>query len=367
MTLSKNNKKSFHKRIRQLRRVMEEDRLDGFLITHLPNVRYLAGFTGSSGSLIVEPGSTCFISDSRYREQAAREVQADDILILDGGGPTSRIAEFVKEKKYQRLGFESRSFSYWQYEQLGRALPKKCSLVPETDRVETLRQVKDEGEIQLMKQAARIGDKAFRETLKEVRQGMTELELAALLRFHLEKNGGSKPSFDAIVKFGPGSSIIHGQPGKAKLKRGQLILFDFGTTYQGYCSDMTRTVAFGKVEDEIRQAYQAVLTAQKKAVAAVRAGRKTDRIDAVARDGLKEAGWGEYFSHGTGHSLGLEIHEDPRLSMYCSEPLKANMVVTVEPGVYLPGRFGIRIEDMVRVTAQGPEVLTKTPKKWVEV
>jgi len=355
----------YSSRVKRLRRLMKSGRVEAFLVTELTNVRYLSGFTGSSGSLLVQPNRVVFISDSRYEEQAGREVAADEISILIGGDLTGRILKYVKRLKLKRLGVESRSLSHWQYRALEDTLGSNCRIAPIEDWVESLRRVKDPVELKRMSKAARIGDRAFKKVLCEIREGMTELELSRLLRNALETFGGGKQSFDAIVLFGGRASIIHGQPGKARLKKGQLILMDFGTTYQGYCSDMTRTVAFGQPSAEVRNAYEALRRAQRETVRAVRAGRKCSAVDAVARRSLESAGCGELFIHATGHSLGLDIHESPRLSDQSSDVLRPDMVITIEPGVYRPGKFGIRIEDMVRVTKDDAELLTRSPRRLV--
>jgi len=352
----------FHHRIRRLRRLMKTDGLDAFLVTHLANVRYLVGFTGSSGGLLVQPRRTMFISDNRYREQAGREVVCDEIHILEGVDLISHIAALVKKLHLKRLGIEGKTLSVWQFFTLEEAMERSCRILPTEDWIESLRQMKDAQELKLLKKAARIGDRAFRKILSEVRAGISEAQLARRLRLALEEFGGEKPSFDPIVLFGGRASLIHGKPGGAKLRRGQVILMDFGTVYRGYCSDMTRTVAFGEPGEEIRAAYQAVQRAQAEARRAVKAGRKTDQIDAVARRRLEQLGYGEEFIHATGHSLGLEIHEDPRLSEQTSERLRPGMVVTIEPGVYRAGKYGIRIEDMVHVTRDGGETLTHTAR-----
>ena len=344
---------------------MKTQKLDAFLVTQLSNVRYLSGFTGTTGYLFILPRKTLFITDNRYREQAEKEVVCDEICVLTSTSLSSQVVDFVKQWKLKQLGVEGKDLSYWQYLTLQGAMPKNSRLVPCEDWIESLRQIKDELEIKLMKKAARIGDRAWSIVLKQIREGMSELDLFYLLRNALEDCGGGKLSFDAIIKFGGRCSIIHGKPGRAKLKKGQLILMDFGTTYQGYCSDMTRTVAFGEPGEKIRQAYQAVQMAQRKAAFAVRAGKRTNEIDAVARECLKQSGYGDLFLHATGHSLGIDIHEEPRVSDQSSVLLRENMVITIEPGVYQAGKFGIRIEDMVRVTPDGPDILTKSTRKLV--
>ncbi len=355
----------FHNRVKRLRRMMRVEGLDALLITKLANVRYLAGFTGSSGCLLAQPHRTAFISDNRYREQAAREVVSDEIHILTGDDLTARIVAFVKELKLKRLGIESKDLSLWQYLSLEEVLDRGCRLVPVEDWVESLRQIKDEQELGLLKKAAHISDRAFRKTLGCIREGMSELELSRLLRNALEEFGGSKNSFDPIVLFGGRASLIHGQPGNTRLKKGQLILMDFGTVYRGYCSDMTRTVALGEPGDEVRSACRAVRRAQREARQAVKSGKRLDQIDAVARGRLEQLGYGEEFIHATGHGLGLEIHEDPKVSEQCSEPLRPDMIITIEPGVYRAGKYGVRIEDMVRVTRDGSETLTRSPRQLI--
>ena len=357
----------FKKRVKRLRQMIRKSKIDGFFATNLSCVRYLCGFSGTTGYLLVLPRKTIFITDNRYREQAALEVVCDEILILTQYSLNTVLDQLTKDFQITRLGVESKGMNHWQFMTLKEAVGKHCKLMACVDWVEMLRFEKDELELKLMRKAARIGDSAFKKVLGLIREGMTELDLYYALRNATEEFGGGKMSFDAIVLFGPRSSIIHGQPSKAKLKKGQLILMDFGTTYQGYCSDMTRTVAFGDPGKEIRKAYQAVQQAQRKAALAVKAGRHTAKIDAIARGTLTEAGYGDLFLHSTGHSLGLDIHEDPRLSEQSTTVLKENMVVTVEPGIYLPGEFGIRIEDMVCATQDGPDILTRSKRNLIVV
>lgn len=362
MTSKKEISHFFTSRIRALRRMMAKESLDAMLVTYLPNVRYLCNFTGSSGALVVEPDRVIFFSDNRYREQAAAEVFCDDSSIVSGGALSEPILDYLNSSKARRIGFESNTMAYGVYIRLESGLKSRARLVLTEDWVEQLRQTKDSREITLMKKAASIGARALKQTLSEVREGITEIELSRILRDRLEACGGEKLSFDSIVLFGGRTSLIHGKPGNAKLKWGDPILFDFGTTYEGYCSDMTRTVCFGPPSDEVREAYRAVERAQREARQAVAPGRTGKQIDAAARDCLESLGYGDEFSHSTGHSLGLEIHESPRLSDRSKTRLRQGMVVTVEPGVYRPGRYGIRIEDMVVVTKSGSECLTRYPR-----
>lgn len=357
------DRKFFLNRIRNVRRMMRAEKLDALLITRLSNVRYLCNFTGSSGCLLIHPDKTIFLSDNRYREQASREVICDEIQILSGVDMTSRIVSYVRALKLKQLGVESRNLTFWQYMCLEEVMDRGCRIIPTEEWIESLRPIKDALELRALRRAARIADRAFKKILGLITEGMTELELSRLLRDALEEYGGRKLSFDPIVLFGGRTSLIHGQPNHVRLKKGQLVLMDFGTVYEGYCSDITRTVAFGEPGEAIRKAYHAVQQAQREARAAVRSGRRTNEVDAAARRRLEALGFGREFSHATGHSLGLEIHEDPRLSDQTSDPLRTNMVVTIEPGVYRPGKYGIRIEDMVRVTSDGSESLTRSSRQ----
>ncbi len=353
----------FVERVKKLRRMMSKVELDAFFVTKLSCVRYLCGFTGSSGCLLILPRKTIFMTDNRYREQALAEVVCDELCILTANSLNSSLVDYAREMDLKRIGVEGKNLSYWQYMTLKEALASGFKMVPCEDWIESLRQCKDEMEIDRLRRAARIGDQAFRKVLDVIREGMTERELFFQLRNLLEECGGQKLSFDAIVLFGARTSLIHGQPSNVKLKKGQLILMDFGTTFDGYCSDMTRTVAFGKPSDEIVRAYRAVQSAQRWAALSVKAGRRAELVDTAARKSLAEAGYGDYFLHSTGHSVGLDIHEDPRVAEQANAVLKENMVVTIEPGVYFEGKFGIRIEDMVRVAKDGPDILTRTPRK----
>ena len=365
MRQEKTLKKIYQTRIKKLRVRMKKENLDAFLVTHLMNIRYLCGFTGSSGSLLIKPRGTVFFSDPRYLEQAAQEVIAGEICIPGGMDLTVLSAGYILEEQLRRVGVESEQMSLAQSNRLKSGLGRTVKVVSTQLWVASLRQIKDEFEIGIIKKAAKITDRAFRKSLLEIREGMSELELFHVLRNTQEEFGGGKLSFDSIVGFGGRSSIIHGQPSSNRLKRGDLILMDFGTVYRGYCSDMTRTVAFGEPGREVRIAYRAVLEAQKAACSYIQAGRKTEVVDKVARKIIQKAGYGDFFQHGLGHSLGLEIHEDPRFSQFYKSKIQSGMVMTVEPGVYLPGQFGIRIEDMILVEKDKGRRLTRSPKELI--
>jgi len=345
--------------------------LSGLLVTHLPDVRYLSGFTGSSAALAVTRRAARLFTDGRYRAQAADEAKGAKVEIVSSGPAISAVQWLAAQPGVAIAGFDPAWTSVAELARLRSALPSKLRRTflsaLSAPLVEAQRQVKDEEELDLMSQAALVGCGLFEHILGVIRPGMTEMEVAAELEYQARLRGAEGMSFETIVASGVRSALPHGRATSAQIPRRGFLTLDFGIIHNGYCSDMTRTVFLGKPQAEEREAYEAVLQAQEAAVAAVGAGASCGEVDEAARSVLRKAGMGDAFSHSTGHGVGLEIHEAPRVGAQQKTRLRPGMVVTIEPGVYWPGKFGIRIEDMVVVTQNGSRVLTPAPKALIEL
>ena len=354
-----------------LRRRITRAGLSGLLVTHLPDVRYLCGFTGSSAALVVTRRSTRLFTDGRYKVQAAQEVKAAEVEIVAGASTVAAVQWLASQSGVEFAGFDPVWTSVADLARWKQALParlRKSLLTPiAAPFVETQRLVKDEDELRIMTEAALVGCRLFDHMLGFLRPGLREFEVAAELEYQARLQGAQGMSFETIVASGARSALPHGKATSARLPRRGFLTLDFGIIHDGYCSDMTRTVYFGAPKPKERNTYLAVLEAQEAAVAAVSAGVSCGDVDEAARSVLRKAGLGEAFSHSTGHGVGLDIHEAPRLGAGQSTRLQAGMVVTIEPGVYLAGEFGIRIEDMVAVTRDGGQVLTPAPKALIEL
>ena len=351
-----------NERIKKTLLYMEENHLDAFLVSKGANIRYLSGFTGGEDArLLLTPEHRYIFTDSRYFEQTRRE--CPDWELVESRPPG--IEELQKVSSgLNHIGVEGHFISYSSYRQLEQSLPNR--LVPLTDVVEKLRQVKDEGELQMMREAARIGDEVFSELCRhKIAPGVSERELASQIVYLLRNKGCDNEAFATIALAGENAALPHGQPGERRLEPGDMLTMDFGGFYSGYAADMTRTVAITEVPPEFQPRYQALLEAQKLGVSLVKAGAACREIDAAVRNCLEDYGLVEYFQHSTGHSLGLEIHEAPAISPRSDAVLKENMVVTVEPGIYISGWGGIRIEDTVIVKNGGCEVITHSDKNLV--
>jgi Xaa-Pro aminopeptidase len=345
--------------------------LPGLLVTHLPDLRYLSGFTGSSAALAIARRTACLFTDGRYAEQAAQEVEAAQVQIVSSSPSVAAVQWLAAQAGVEFAGFDPAWTTVAELAQWRAALPSRLrraffSVLP-APLVEPLRRVKDEDELALMIEAALVGCKLFDHILTFIRPGIQEIEVAAELEHQARLLGAEGMSFETIVASGVRSALPHGHATTAPLPRRGFLTLDFGVILKGYCSDMTRTVYLGKPKLNERNTYQAVLEAQEAAVAAVASGVTCGEVDEAARGVLRRAGLAEAFSHSTGHGVGLEIHESPRVGAGQATKLLPGMVVTIEPGVYLPGQFGIRIEDMVAVTATGGQVLTPAPKALIEL
>ncbi len=347
------------------------------VVTHPADVRYLCGFTGSSGALGVTRRGVRLFTDGRYTGQAADEVKAGGsgarVEIVASAPAVAAIqwmAAGLAEVTEAGVGFDSGHTRVAELERWRAALPAKLRrklLVGVSAPVEPLRWLKDEDELAVMREAAALGDELFTHLLTFIRPGLTETEVAAELEYRARLGGAEGMSFESIVAFGPRSALPHGRASAAKVARRGFLTLDFGVILNGYCSDMTRTVCLGKPSSRERQVYETVLAAQEAAVGAVAAGKECGAVDEAARSILRAAGMAEAFSHSTGHGVGLEIHEGPRIGASQAERLASGMVITVEPGAYFAGEFGVRIEDMVAVQRGGGEVLTHSPKALIEL
>jgi Xaa-Pro aminopeptidase len=354
-----------------LRRRLTRAGLPGLLVTYAPDVRYLCGFTGSNAALAVTRRGARLFTDGRYTAQAAEEVKAARVEIVTSAAAVSAVQWLAAQAGVGSAGFDPARTSVADFARWKAALPvrlRRGFLTPlPAPFVEPLRQVKDEEELEVMREAALMGCRLFDGILGELKPGVAEIEIAAELEHQARRMGAEGMSFETIVASGERSALPHGRATGARLPRRGFLTLDFGIIHKGYCSDMTRTVFFGKPKARERKAYSAVLEAQEAATAAVTAGVSANDVDEAARARLRRVGLAEAFSHSTGHGVGLEIHEPPRIGSGQKTRLQAGMVVTIEPGIYLPGEFGIRIEDMVQVTRNGGQVLTPAPKALIEL
>jgi Xaa-Pro aminopeptidase len=351
------------KRINKLREKMKEKDIEAFLVTKKENVRYLSQFTGTAGKLLITETDSVFITDFRYLDQAAE--QTDGCVIEEiSSNFIEGFAELIKRKKINNLSFESQDLNFKTYQKLKNKLEVE-SLNPVESVVEDLRMIKDLNEVDKIKKAVEIADRAFDFLLEFIEVGKSEKEIALELEFFMKKNGGEANAFDFIVASGKRGALPHGVASKKIIEKGDLITIDFGTVFQGYHSDITRTVAVGEPDSELKEIYQLVLRAQQKVISKISSGMDCIEADKIARDLIKEAGYGDNFGHGLGHGIGLEIHENPRLSYTSDGILKAGMVVTDEPGIYISGLGGVRIEDDLLITEEGCEVLNSAPKELI--
>ncbi len=356
-------------RLRALRAGMAQDGVKAVLVTHLPDVRWLCGFTGSNAALAVTAATAVLFTDGRYTIQAKAETRGARVVISKKSALREACA--LLESLAKRASYDPEHTTVAALNLMRSAVGRKSRrgffVALERPLVSELRMVKDTDELRLMEKAAALGDRVFDAVLPHIESGVAETEIAASLEFFARSMGAEGMSFDTIVASGPRSALPHGKASEAKTPRNGFITLDFGVILKGYCSDMTRTVCVGKLNREERAAYEAVLEAQKAGVAAVKPGATCGEVDEAARAVLRKAGLAKYFTHSTGHGVGLEIHEAPRLAAGQALELKPGMVITVEPGVYLAGKFGIRIEDMVAVTQRGNKVLTKATKALIEL
>lgn len=350
-------------RITKLRQSLLEQELDGILISQPENRRYLSGFTGSAGWLVISAERSILITDFRYFEQVGREAPEFELARIKTR-PADLLPEILADLELQRLGFESQDVTMDQWTTLDAAV-EGVEWVPLKDTVETIRAVKEESEIEALRRSTALNDAAFAYLLDVIQPGMTEQEAAWQIESYMRTHGASKVAFDLIVAAGPNGALPHARARDHAIQPGEPIVIDIGCVLDGYCSDMTRTICLGKPSPKYLEVWDVVLQAQEAALAATHAGVSGVEADAAARDLITEAGYGPYFGHGLGHGVGLAVHEGPRASRLSEDTFEPGMSLTIEPGIYLPGEFGVRIEDLVIIREEAVEVLTGTAKSPV--
>lgn len=355
------------RRVEALRNIMAERGLESFLVTGAANRRYLSGFTGSAGVLVITPDRAWLVTDFRYFQQARQESPGWE-LYPQKERLTEALGQLFREQGIGRVGYEKDHVTCAQYESLAGL---GVELVGQEGLVEKLRLVKDEDELRAIRRAAALADAAFAHVLAMIRPGVREEEVALELEYHMRRAGATAAAFDIIVASGPRSALPHGRASSRSIQAGDFVTMDLGCVVDGYCSDLTRTVVVGRADDEQRKVYDLVARAQQTGLEELRAGRKGSEVDARAREVIVQAGHGEHFGHGLGHGVGLEVHEGPALSPRAAGPdepvLAPGMVVTVEPGVYIPDWGGVRIEDLAVVREDGCEILSRADKRLIEL
>lgn len=352
------------KNIEKYKSLLETGEVDALLLTSEYNRLYAAQYSIAEGVAVVTKDGAYYFTDSRYIEAAENNLPGFTVRMTHpGSSDIERINEVIGEHTIKKLGFEESNMTYAMFLEFQHAL--HAVLVPMQKKIDAFRASKEPWELELMRKAQEITDLTFAQLQKVICAGMTEKDLRAELIYRLYKNGANGLSFDPIVVSGPNTSMPHGVPSDRELQFGDFITMDFGCLYKGYCSDMTRTVALGFVTEEMDKVYHTVLEAQLAGIAVTKAGIAGRDIDGAARKVIADAGYGAYFGHGYGHSLGLEIHEAPNANPSNDQPMPAGAVCSAEPGIYLPGKFGVRIEDVTVITENGAEVLTKSPKNLI--
>jgi Xaa-Pro aminopeptidase len=347
------------------RKIMAPSGLDGLLFTSLENIRYHCGFTGSDGAFVLGLKESFFLTDSRYWTQSEEEVK--EAKIVRYRKKTDGILALFSDLGLKRIGFESNFLPFSLYRFLREKLSSEIELIPLDSEIKNLRAVKDDEELASIRKAIDIASNAFEHILKMAKEGVLERDLAFEMEFFMKREGAEDLGFNIIIASGERSALPHGRASDKKIKKGDLLLIDFGSRFQGYHSDQTRTVVCGMPSTEQKKIYQIVKDAQERAIDKVRPGIPFQEVDLAARDYIRQCGYDEYFGHGTGHGIGLAVHEDPAVNRENNDLIQEGMVFTVEPGIYLPNRGGVRIEDMVKATATGVEVLTYLPKELREI
>jgi Xaa-Pro aminopeptidase len=349
----------YQSRLEAVRKILDSNQLDGILFSSLENIRYLCGFTGSDGSLVITRKDSFFLTDSRYWTQTEEEVKGSKVVHYRK--KMERVASLLLELKLRAIGFESAFLPFSAHQFLSEKLLSNAKLIPLENEVRNIRALKDKHELAVLRTSIEIASDAFLHILELLNEGVLERDVAFEMESFMKRNGAEALGFDIIVASGKRSALPHGKASEKRVEKGDLIVIDFGSGFQGYHSDQTRTVACGSPSPEQQKIYQTVKQAHDKAIEKVRPGIPICEVDAAARDHIRSQGYGEYFGHGTGHGIGLAVHEDPVINSENMGPVQEGMVFTIEPGIYIPGWGGVRIEDMVLVTAHGAEVLTYLP------
>jgi Xaa-Pro aminopeptidase len=355
----------YEERLKSVRKIMDLNHLDGILFSTLENIRYLCGFTGSDGAFVITQMESFFLTDSRYWTQSEEEVKESQIIHykkkLEG------ISSLLLALELRKIGFESASFPFSAHQSLIERLPPEAKLVPLEDEIKNIRAIKDNQELALLRTSIEIASDAFLHILELLKDGVMEKEIALEMEGLIKRKGADTLGFDIIVASGKRSALPHGRASGKQIERGDFVLIDFGAGFQGYHSDQTRTVVCGNPSLEQQKIYQIVREAHDQAIEKVRPGVPMSEVDGAARDHIRNQGYGEYFGHGTGHGIGLAVHEDPVVNSENKELVQEGMVFTIEPGIYMPDWGGVRIEDMIRVTSHGAEVLTYLPDELREI
>jgi Xaa-Pro aminopeptidase len=348
-------------RIESVRTRFAEWGIDAFLFFDMNNIRYLTGFSGSDGVFLIGPGEkTRLLVDGRYTTQARKETTGLDLVHMTD--KVESITALLADKAVQSVGFED-AFLSVQFYRLLKGKNKGIKFKPLAGEIDLLRALKDDHEISCIQKAAEIAACALNSILPLIRPGICERDVALELEYRMRKGGADKVAFDTILASGPNGALPHARAGARKFKSGDAVVIDYGAVYRGYCSDETCTFFIERVESDLKEVYGLVKEAHDRAIEAVVVGRSCREIDLTARDLISQKGWGSHFTHGTGHGVGLDVHEAPRISSKSEQMLEAGMVLTIEPGIYLPGKWGIRIEDTIRVTRGKAEILTKVSKE----
>jgi len=351
-------------RLQNIRTLISEKGIDSFLVSQQENRRYLSGFSGSAGWLFISQQKAVLTTDSRYTEQAGQESQEFEI-IETRGELALWFTKLLKAHGWHRLGFEAQHTSFAAYQQLCEIIEAEhidLELIPCQSMVEKLRSVKDTMELSSITKAVQLTDAAFNQILATIKPGMTEKEIAWETESFFRQNGAESTAFDIIVATGPNSAMPHARPGERRLQAGEPILIDMGAKIDGYCSDFSRTICIGQAEKKLREIYSIVMEAQQAAIDGIKSGMNGAEADKIARNIIEVAGYGENYGHGLGHGIGLAIHESPSLSRLSTDMLSDEMVFTIEPGIYIQGYGGVRIEDTVRLKQGNINVLTKSAK-----
>lgn len=353
-------------RIQKTRDRLTDLHLEGFLVTSPENRRYLSGFTGSAGVVLICPDTVYLFVDFRYVEQAEQETEGFQVLMAAGKSPVAAALEKAREVGISKLAFEGRHVTVKEFEDMQDVAPG-LELVSTENVCENLRMIKDETELDCIRKAAEIADHAFSRILNVIRPGISEREVALELDYHMQSLGSEGVAFSSIVASGARSALPHGRASDKTINSGDLVVLDFGAKYKGYCSDMTRTVAVGDVSSELKQVYDIVYEAQKMARENIKLGITGCEADKIARDIIESKGYGGRFGHGLGHGVGLLVHEEPILSPSRNTVLGNNMVITVEPGIYLPNVGGVRIEDLTIVKEEGLEIVSSSQRELIVI
>jgi len=351
-------------RLEKIKSEFPELKIDSFLIKNLPNIRYVSGFSGSAAALLITKDKDHFISDFRYKSQSAKEVYKNFEILIYVQNSMLFLKDMIKMHDLKSIGFESNFLTFNDAENLRKEFIE-VDFVPVDSLIENIVICKNENEIELTKKAVEITDRAFSELLNIIKPGMTEREVSAQISYLQKMYGADGDSFDAIVASGERSAFPHARPTDKKIRTGELLKLDFGCTVEGMKSDMTRTIAIGNIPDECKKIYAIVKEAQQRALDNVKAGINTKVLDASARDYIKEKGYGNNFGHGLGHGLGYDIHEKPSVNERSDYNLEVNNIITIEPGIYVEGLGGVRIEDDVIVKENGCEILNKSSKEMI--